>query len=352
MSEKCTQVPLCQTRECRPELDEFITVFLEHEWLLSLITFMMARQKVTASLGPTNDRLHTLKTSSFLSAAERDIVQGLQICYLCGHKVYSIFAYDDPCVILFLKNMERVSNRTSEMTLLFWMTQLVFSACTNRCMMHLWSSFLDCCEGNVHVGTCWIRHGQSMFGNAIDACYQSCTKRGNGTLAARRENLISSINALCVMDVSNLNGAYAALTGGQANGVSVMLRLLTSCGLKWVGKFKAHFTVAMLRQRYPTIKVDLYLGPRVHLSQCNSGMRKLFGRFHGSLPHTDVLGVFLRFFDLVKDILPQQLGDKLAPWDLQHSICEWMKFLDFTADKDLSGVTEQVPDNFVIAIDG
>ena len=163
-------------------------------------------------------------------------------------------------------------------------------------------------------------------------------------------NLISSLGALRSLGDQCLTDEFVSLAQGHCNGVYSLLRIAKRCGLRGVGKFKANFSIVMTSQHYTATQFDLYLGPHVHLAEKNSGMRKLFHNFAGCLSHTDVLFLFNHLFRLVVDMLPNTIAEHLKPWDLQHAVCEWMKYLAFMSNRQWSEHAVLVPEDEVFVI--
>ena len=97
---------------------------------------------VTQSSLATGDCLSELTSSALLDPTERQMAKTLLGLYNRGCKIYSVLAYQDPCVLLLYEAMELAKELRKSFYVLFWMTVLYFAAYTNRGMMTLWTHFV------------------------------------------------------------------------------------------------------------------------------------------------------------------------------------------------------------------
>ena len=309
----------------RMRAQEFISSHLILSKFSLLVNFMSVRNLVTqSSLGP-NACLLQLASSSFSNTSQKGMAKTLLALYNRKCKIYSVFAYRDSCVILFYDVLDMTRGLGESFHLLFWMSVLCFSACTNRGMMKLWKQVLERCTFVSSARYVWNTSGCELMHHADPLCFRSCTRRGNGPLQETRTNLIQALSRMCACDDGFLESSYRNLIMGRLSGPKAILRMARKCGLRWVGNFKAYFTCTMLGQHFPDIYNPVLLGPHVHLHARNSAMAALFGNYDGTLNEHQVYDVFFELCFLLAEHIPSHMKMHLQPHDVQHSLCEWIK---------------------------
>ena len=289
-----------------------------------LVNFMSVRNLVTQSSLATDECLLQLSSSSFLNTSQK-MAKTLLALYNRKCKIYSVFAYKDPCVILFYDVLHMAKELGESFHLLFWMSVLCFSACTNRGMMKLWMQVVERCIFVPSARYVWKSFGCELMHDANPFWFRSCTRRGNGSLLETRDNLIQALSRMCSYDDCFLEASYRNLIMGRTSGSKAVLRMATKCGLRWVGNFKAYFTCTMLGQHFPDIYNPVFLGPHVHLHARNSAMAALFENYDHTLKEHQVYDVFMELCFFLAEHVPSDMKIHLQPHDVQHSLCEWIK---------------------------